>query len=144
MTDDSELSAQKSVSDTFLPEKNSDPLSSLAPDRPHFGVLKAVQAKMAERDSLLSETVVGGADFSKIRPSRLTALDPVLTSTASKNRQAKKSRLKPRSSQRPPTLEDQTVYDNYITDDAIPMVKLKSKQLREGTQNLAYDDVSEV
>jgi len=146
-TSESTEVAEKSASDTVLPEKRSvDPLSSIDQDRPHFGVLKAVQAKMAERESLLSETVVDGADFLKIRPSRLAALDPVLTSTIAKGRKTRKSRARQRSLRTPRSFAEnnQPSDDHDITDDVIPMVRLKSKQRKEGAQNLAYDDVSEV
>ena len=138
--------SDKPVDQTFLPEKiDPNPLSFLSPDRPHFGVLKAVQAKMAERDALLSETIVDGAGFSKTRSKRLTALDPVLTSTVAKERKLRKARQKHRASRQSGFTKSESLsYDNEVTDDVIPMVNLKSSRRRDGTENLAYDDVSEV
>ena len=122
-------------------ESSVDDLTSRVSTRPHFGVLKAVQAKMAEQSSLLSETVLDGdPGFAKKRPSRLAAIDPLMTSTAAKQKQSK-SRQKHRASKKSSHLDN---YPILSDDDAIPMVALKTKQSRDGLHNPAFDDSVEL
>ena len=107
-------------------------------ERPRFGVLKAVQAKMAAEDSSFSESVVRGSEFSaRPVPMRRSFLDPMMTSQLSKPR---KSRLK-RNSRK----SHVRTHEPLEHDESIPMVPLRSASPHtEGRQNPAYDDVSDL
>ena len=98
------------------------------PSKPRFSYLKAVQEKMAAEKSEFSETVLDGADYSA--PSRASALDPIVTSTAVKSRPSR-SRASRRKRQ-------------HVQNDDIPMIAIQPSSPPSGVDNPAYDDVSEV
>jgi len=138
-----------SVESDPVPAHQSYAESTNPSSRPRFGVLEAVKQKLAENDSLLSKTVVGGAEFSRdetIRSSRGPLpgqLDPILTSTASRSKKSR-SRAK-RSTSRGRTRPKLLVTGPSQDDDEIPMVGLGGAPYPEsGTENPAYDETSDV
>nr|CAB3220659.1 jouberin-like [Phallusia mammillata] len=118
--------------------------------RPRMGVLEAVKSKLAENDSLLSKTVIGGPEFNRdddVRGSRgplPTSLAPIMTSTATKAKKSKSRRNRSSSRGRAPKVL--VTVPSEERSEEIPMLELVNRKLREvgGTENHAYDHSSEV
>ncbi|CAK8690838.1 unnamed protein product [Clavelina lepadiformis] len=125
---------------TIVAQQPQEEQSDLFPTRPRFGVLKAVQAKMAENDSSFSRTVLGGSEYPSV--SRVSTLAPILTSTATKSKKSRSRANRSTSRGRmPKVLVTQPSQDS---DDGIPMLELDDGTTESGVQNLAYDGTSEV
>lgn len=119
--------------------------------RPRLGVLQAVKDKLAENDSLLSKTVVGGSEFNRddydVRGSRgplPTSLAPIMTSTATKAKKSKSRKNWSSSRGRAPKLL--VTGPSEEVDEEISMMELVNRKLREvnGADNPAYEETSEV
>lgn len=118
------------------PSVNSDQV--LEVERPRFGVLKEIQARMEAEDPSFSESVIRGSEFSpRPIPLRRSMLDPVVTSRPSKARPSHPKRRSKKSQMRS--------HEKLEHDETIPMVRLTSNTPpSEGRQNPAYDAVSDL
>lgn len=112
------------ASQRATPMSIATPEEELEPSRPQFGILKAVQMKLAaQQDDTLSNTLVAGSNY-PLSPARgASKLDPIMTSTAVKGKKKKKIRK---------------------DGSNIPMMRLDNEVEIAGVQNSAYDNTSEL
>lgn len=111
------------------------------PQRIRFGILKDVQAKLAENEASFSRSMVGGHGFGGTgATTRATSLAPILTSTASKPR--KKPRKKSSRKTKPTVVVTEPSHDDDDGDDVEMMTYLRGSP--SGLKNPAFDESSEV
>ncbi|XP_078486609.1 jouberin-like isoform X2 [Ciona intestinalis] len=123
---------KKETSEQSETAPETDVTPSITQPSPRFGILKAVQARMASESSF-SNSVLGGAGFESEKPTP-GRLDPILTSTATKQKKTRSTHRKT-----PKVLITQPSEQ----DESIPMLELGTSVI-QGNPNPAFDNASEV